>query len=214
MIGILSGYVPWWGAVLIAVIAAVGGPVAVLLQSRHQDKVRLSELRHDAYLRLIEASEIVAFRSTVVGGQRSAGNAIASSFSDLRKAMIVLLLGTVFDRPLRKRPGILSMFISSIPTPTPLQDSIDLNSLHMAFEELIKANIGVNLYGSVGAINAAEKLLDDSKNFYKLIQSGNWTWRGLPAADKVTEFRNKMTESTSAFVAVARSELELKEPKA
>ncbi len=164
MIGTLSGYVPWWGAVSIAVIAAVGGPVAVLLQNRHQDRARLGELKHDAYLRLIEASEIVAFRSTVVGGQRSAGNAFASSFSDLRKAMIVLLLGTVFEKPLRKRPGILSMFISSIPTPTPLQDSMDSmdsNSLHAAFEELIKANIGVNLYGSVSAINAAEKLLDD-----------------------------------------------------
>jgi hypothetical protein len=199
MMGSVSGNLPWWSTVLIAIVAAAG-PLAVFLQNRHHDKAHKDKLKHDAYEQLIAASEIVVFRSAVLAGQRSAGNAIAHSLSDFRKAGVVLSLASATGRPLRKMPEKLKMFVNSIPTPAPIEDAINLKSLQDAFERLIKANIEVNLYGSDDAIGAAEKLINDGKNHYALVQSANWTWSGLPDNKVLMESRDKLKATTSAFV--------------
>jgi hypothetical protein len=204
----LSGNVPWWGAVLIAVIAAIGGPVAVLIQNRHHDVSKKGDLRHAAYERLIAASEIVAARATNYGSQRSVPYTFSRTGLELVKAVTVFALGY---SALKDRPKFLQIVSDAIPTPTPLVDSVDANSIQTAFEELIKANISVNLYGTNRAIAAGEKLLDDAKSFFLLIQSGGWTWSGLPAKNLLGESRDKMTASTSAFVMIARDELKLRD---
>ncbi len=209
MIGLLSGFVPWWGAVLIALIAAAGGPTAVVVQNRYKDRIRKSDLRSAAYERLIAASEIAAIRSTILSAQRSTVYSFVQTLSELRKMIAALILGFA----LTKRPEILRAVTDAIPPPTQIVDSMDVNSLQIAFEELVKASIGVKLYGSGKAIDAAEELLRDARSFHQLIQSSKWTRSGLPEKTILMEARNKMQSSTLAFVAVARIESKLKELK-
>jgi len=210
VIGSLSGNVPWFGAVLIAVIAAIGGPVAVLIQNRHHDASKKGDLRHAAYERLIAASEILAARATSYGSQRSVAYTFSRTGLELVKAVTVFALGY---SALKDRPKFLRIVSDAIPTPKPFADPVDANSIQAAFEELIKANISVNLYGTNRAVAVAEQLLDDAKSFYLSIQSGGWTWSGLPAKNLLRESRDKMTASTSAFLMIARDELGLREPK-
>jgi hypothetical protein len=209
MIGTLSGSVPWVGAVFIALIAAAGGPAAIIVQNRHQDTARKNDLKHAAYERLIAASEVVAVRTMAVGVQRSAVRSFVHTLYELRKATVAYFLAFT----LKKWPEMVRTVMDAIPTPVQSEESMDLSSLQLAIEELLKANIAVNLYGSNRAIGAAHNLLGDAKGFYELIESSNWTWGGLPNKKIMSEARGKMVSSTSEFVAVARSELKLKEPK-
>jgi hypothetical protein len=210
LIGGASGNIPLLGAVLIAVIAALGGPLAVILQNRHQDKARRGDLKHEAYEELIAASEIMVLRSAVMGAQSSGRSAFASSLWDFKKAGVVLLMATPIGIPLRKRPEMMHWFLNSIPDPPPFEDPMDLKSLQSAFESLIEARVAVRMYGSNVANDAADKVIDDGKSFYALVQSVGISWSGLPATKPLTELRERLNVSTSAFVKISRSELGVK----
>lgn len=121
----LSSSIPWWGAILIAAISASSGLAAVQFQSSRQDKAKKLDLRHTAYLRFLTASELLTFRSTVMGSQRSVPNAIYRTFSDLQKMIVVTLLAALFDRFGRHKPGSLRVITDSIPTPTAAREPID-----------------------------------------------------------------------------------------
>jgi hypothetical protein len=205
-----SSTVPVVWALVVAGIAALGGPLAVMLQNRHQDKARRSDLKHQAYEQLIAASEIMVLRSAVMGAQSSGRQAFASSLWDFKKAGIVLLMASPIGHPFRKRPEMMHWFLSSIPDPPPFEDSMDLKSLQSAFEALIKARLSVSMYGSNEANDAAEMLVDDGKSFFALVQSVKVSWSGLPATKPLLESRERLNASTSAFVKMSRREFGLK----
>lgn len=210
LIGSASGSIPLLGAVLIAVIAALGGPLAVMLQHRHQDNARRSALKHQAYEQLIAASEIMVLRSAVMGAQSSGRQAFASSLWDFKKAGVVLLMASPIGHPLRKRPEMMHWFLNSIPDPPPFEDSMDLKSLQSAFEALIRARLSVSMYGSNEANDAADKVMDEGKSFFALVQSVKVSWSGLPATMPLKESRERLNVSTAAFVKISRLELGLK----
>ena len=210
LIGSASGGIPWLGAVLISVIAALGGPLAVMLQNRHQDKARRSNLKHEAYEQLIAASEIMVLRSAAAGAQSSVRQAFAGSLWDFKKAGVVLLMTSPIGRVLRKRPEMMHWFLSSIPDPPPFEDSTGPSDLRSALEALIKARLSVSMYGSNEANFAADKIMDDGKDFFTLVQSVRFSWSGLPSTEPLKESRERLSASTAAFVKISRLELGVK----
>ncbi len=208
MIVAASGSVPWRTTIIVGVIAATGGPLAVYFQNRHQEVATKSDLKHAAYERLIAASEIVAYRSTVLGGQRSARSAFAHTIWDMRKALLVLIIGSLPVRQRSKSAKLLPRFFEAIPTPEPFKDSMNTDSLQATYEDLVRAYIGVSLYGSAASVLAAEKLLDDAKRFFDLMEKkGSWTKTGLPPMAEFSQVRGAMVDSTAKFVTLARAEL-------
>jgi hypothetical protein len=206
-----SAPVPWWGAIVIAVVAALSGLVIVLIQNSFQSKNRKRVVRHEAYEEFIAASQVLAFRTELFGSQKSVVASITNTISDLQKALLVLFLGTVVERASNSKWKILGHFFEAIPTPIPARATTDSGSLRTAYEALIGANVKVRLYGSTDALEVSERLLVHSQEYFRLVESKNWTWTGLPAQSVLSEARDKMIGSASEFLALARSEFDFKE---
>jgi hypothetical protein len=126
----------------------------------------------------------------------------------MRKALLVLIIGSLPVRQRSKSAKLLPRFFEAIPTPEPFKDSMNTDSLQATYEDLVRAYIGVSLYGSAASVLAAEKLLDDAKRFFDLMEKkGSWTKTGLPPMAEFSQVRGAMVDSTAKFVTLARAEL-------
>jgi hypothetical protein len=210
VIGDLSSAVPWWGAIVIALIAALSGLIVVELQIMYQNKVRKGIAKHAAYEEFIAASQVLTFRSEFHGGQKSVASAFGETISEMQKALLVLFLGAFVERVASTKWKILSHFFEAIPTPQHVPASMDGTTLRLAFEDLIRASVKVRLYGSNQALGVADTLRVRSQKYFELLDSRNLTWTGLPAQSVLDDARRKVVASTADFVAIARDEFEVK----
>jgi hypothetical protein len=192
-----------WRIILIVsaapIISAFG---AIWMKAGIDRRDRKSERRAAAYERLAAASEIMAMRSAAYNTMRGPRHAAGAALNNVTKFVMVMLLSIL--RPLRKDPQTLQMLVDSLPTPVEPEEIMTGSELLNAMDELIRARVEVHLVGSEEAIDAADVLLDRSREFLEATEKHQMSFRGWSAKPGGGPERENMLDAHRKFVNVTR----------
>jgi hypothetical protein len=159
-----------WPTVLIVSIAPIVSAFgAIWIKGRIDRVTGLEERQWAAYQNLAAASEIIAMRSAVYNSQRGPRYAAGAALNAVTKLVMVMFLSLL--KPLRKDREWLRMLVDSLPTPAEQSPLMEMSEFMVAMDELIRARVEVHIVGSAAAIDAADQLLDRSKEFLTAVEA-------------------------------------------
>jgi hypothetical protein len=196
-----------WSTVLIISIAPIVSAFgAIWIKGRIDRRTRLEDRQWVAYQKLAAASEIIAMRSAIYNSQRGPRYAAGAALNAVTKFVMVMFLSLL--KPLRKDREWLRMLVDSLPTPAEQIPLMEMSEFVGAMDELIRARVEVHLVGGKAAIEAADELLDRSKEFLTAVETEQmsitkgWSSKSPPAELE----RERMLDAHHRFLTTIRLE--------
>lgn len=203
----LNSGVPWWGAILIAVIAASSGLLAVLYQNRLKRVADSRERRRASYYRLITASDIVILHAGARASERSLRSTFGDTLADTSKAIIVAFLSIPAYRSKRFPKEAIPLIAGSLRPIPQIPPAVSPQDSLRAFEELLSAHTDVEIHGSKPARVAAARLNDKGKEFFNALEDHHGLWEKSPNSASIIRCRDEMRFERTAFIEIIRAEL-------
>lgn len=202
----LSSGVPWWGAILIALVSVLASLAALYLKTFLDRANSGREARRLAYHRFLAATEVVILRSLAFDRQRSLRYAFSRSIPILQKALLMSILLSLFRRSKHWNHDDFRIFADSIPTPVEPQDTMNDRAVLNSVEELVRAFVDVKVSGTMQAISAAGDLLDAAKQLGAELERPSLRSQSATRQIQLAELRHLVLEKQHNFVEVVRTD--------